>query len=141
MGGYAGFFHGAPFTWSGYRLPTTPLSSSEAELIAATRAIVAAASTAGLLQFTGYRQERPVPLLCDNLSTILLSENNTTTKRMKHIATRIAFLRETVESKRVMLIHVGTAEQIADIFTKPLSAAPFHSLREMMLRPPERGIT
>jgi hypothetical protein len=141
MGGYAGFFHGGPFTWSGYRLPVTPLSSSESELIAAIRAIVAAVSSNGLLQFAGYTNEHAVPVLCDNLSTVLLSENNTTSKRMKHIATRIAFLREAVEKKEIILLHVGTHEQIADIFTKPLSASPFHSLREMMLRPPESGIT
>ena len=141
MGGYIGFFHGGPFTWAGYRLPVTPLSSSESELLAAIRAVIMAVSTAGLLQFTGYPCNHPIPVLCDNLSTILLSENNTTSKRMKHIATRIAFLREAVESKKIMLIHVGTHEQLADIFTKPLSAASFHPLREMMIRPQESGIT
>ena len=79
--------------------------------------------------------------MCDNLATVLLSENNTTSKRMKHIATRIAFLRENVEGKLVTLIHVGTNEQIADIFTKPLAAAPFHTLREMLLRHPNDGVT
>ena len=83
----------------------------------------------------------PTPVLCDNLATVLLSENNTTSKRMKHIATRIAFLRENVEARKVMLIHVSTTEQIADIFTKPLSATPFHALREMMVRHPTEGIT
>jgi len=60
---------------------------------------------------------------------------------MKHIATRIAFLREQVEAKKVILIHVSTTEQIADIFTKPLAATPFHTLREMMVRHPTEEVS
>ena len=141
MGGYVGYYHGAPFSWSGYRLSVTPLSSSESELIAAIRAVTMATSTSETLKFLGYGGEHPAPVLCDNLATVLLSENNTTSKRMKHIATRIAFLRENVEGKKVVLIHVSTHQQIADIFTKPLSAAPFHVLREMLLRHPTEEIT
>ena len=141
MGGYTGYYEGGPFAWSAFRLPLTPLSSSESELIAAIRAITMATSTGEILRFLGLGGGHPLPVLCDNLATVLLSENNTTSKRMKHIATRIAFLRENVEAKKVILIHVGTTEQIADIFTKPLAASPFHALREMMVRHPTEEIT
>ena len=53
---------------------------------------------------------------------------------MKHIATRIAFLREQISDGKVLLYHIKTAGQVADIFTKALNAATFHLLRTVMLR-------
>ena len=81
------------------------------------------------------RGKSPITLLCDNLAVILVSENNTSSKRMKHIATRIAFLREQVEAKNVQLFHIGTKGQVADIFTKPLAASVFHFLRPILVGP------
>ena len=60
---------------------------------------------------------------CDNKAAVLLSEGNTSSKRMRHVATQIAFLREQVkDTKRVRLIHIRTHEgqAVADLFTKPL---------------------
>ena len=37
--------------------------------------------------------------------------------------------RELINSGSIMLLHIGTKGQIADIFTKPLQAATFHELR------------
>ena len=62
-----------------------------------------------------------------------LSDNNTSSKRMQHIATQIAFLREAIQDKHVVLYHIRTSGQVADIFTKPLGAATFHTLRSMFL--------
>ena len=135
MGGDAGLLFGGPFTWNASRLPVTPLSASESEYITATRATVVAKSTGDILTFMELRGKSPITLLCDNLAVILVSENNTSSKRMKHIATRIAFLREQVEAKNVQLFHIGTKGQVADIFTKPLAASVFHFLRPILVGP------
>ena len=75
-----------------------------------------------------------MPLFCDNRAAVLLSEGNTSSKRMRHVATQIAFLREQVkDTKRVKLIHIRTQGQIADLFTKPLAAAVFHPLRAFVV--------
>ena len=53
----------------------------------------------------------------------------TSSKRMRDVATQIAFLREQVkDTKRVRLTHIRTQGQVADLFTKPLTAAVFHPL-------------
>ena len=78
----------------------------------------------------------PTPVFCDNLAAVQLSDNDTSSKRLKHVATRIAFLREQVqEFKTVVLIHVATKGMIADIFTKPLTAETFHTLRRTLVSP------
>jgi hypothetical protein len=72
-------------------------------------------------------------LFCDNIAAVMLSDSNTSSKRMKHVATRIAFLRELRERKEVTLYHVGTKSQVADIFTKPLGPSVFHELRPLLI--------
>ena len=52
---------------------------------------------------------------------------------MKHIATRIAFLRERVGEGDVILYHVIAAGMIADIFTKPLGTKLFQLFRKYLL--------
>ena len=53
---------------------------------------------------------------------------------MKHVATKIAFLREQVkETKRVYLYHIRTQGQLADLMTKPLAASIFHPLASFMI--------
>lgn len=133
MGGYVSMCNGGPVTWECRRLPLTPLSSCEAEYVGATRAATAARVQRGIMQFMGFNDPRPTLIMCDNMSAVLLSDNNTSSKRMRHIATRIAFLREAVQSKEIMLYHIRTTGQLADIFTKPLAAATFHDFRHVLL--------
>ena len=52
---------------------------------------------------------------------------------MKHVATRIAFLRERVKDKEIMLFHISAPGMIADIFTKPLILNLFIKFRSYIL--------
>jgi histone deacetylase 1/2 len=49
--------------------------------------------------------------------------------RTKHIEVRYHFLRDNVEKGIIVLSHVPTQDQLADIFTKPLDQATFVRLR------------
>jgi hypothetical protein len=44
---------------------------------------------------------------------------------MKHIPIKYHFLREQVAKKNIRVEYVGTKEQVADIFTKPLPRESF----------------
>ena len=134
MAGFAIFLGGGPVTWAAYRLPLTPLSSCESEYVGATRAAVQIKGIRDLLDFLGVQQTSPTTLFVDNKAAVQLSESNTSSKRMKHIATRIAFLREQSTSGQLQLFHIGTSGQVADIFTKPLGAHIFHPLRATLVR-------
>lgn len=131
--GHIGEFADGPVSWAAYRCPITPLSSTEGEYIAGTRTTVSAIAANSTISFCGEESDMPTIIFCDNLGTVQLSDGNLSSKRMKHIATRIAFLRENVTAKHVVLIHVHTNGQIADIFTKPLAAGLFHRFREAIL--------
>ena len=76
---------------------------------------------------------QPTLIFCDNQAAVMLSDTNASSKRMKHVITRLSYLRELVNDKKICLYHVGTKGQIADLFTKPLAAKDFHRLREVVL--------
>ena len=74
-------------------------------------------------------------IFCDNCAAVLLSESDISIKKLRHVATQIAFLRELVNSEDIALIHISTNGQVADIYTKPLLAAIFHELRAHLPSP------
>jgi hypothetical protein len=53
--------------------------------------------------------------------------------RTHHIAIKYHHFREHVRSGQIKIEWIDTARQIADIFTKPLSASKFAFLRERFL--------
>ena len=70
-----------------------------------------------------------VPLLCDNESAIKIAHNLVQHSQTKHIDIRHHFLRDHVANGNISLTYVGTNDQLADIFTKPLDEARFVKLR------------
>ena len=57
---------------------------------------------------------------CDNKSAIDISKNPVQHSRTKHIDIRHHFIRELVDEQQVVIEHVVTELQLADLFTKPL---------------------
>jgi hypothetical protein len=77
-------------------------------------------------------KEVPMKLLMDNMSAIALSRNPVHHDRSKHIDTKYHFIRECIEEGKVEVDHIGTAGQLADIFTKSLGRAKFVELRSAL---------
>ncbi|BAU01802.1 hypothetical protein VIGAN_11111900 [Vigna angularis var. angularis] len=77
-------------------------------------------------------QEERVVIRVDNRSAIELAKNPVYHERSKHIDVRFHFIREKIKEGSVELEHVGTKQQIADIFTKPLPAVIFHEYRKLI---------
>ncbi len=61
-----------------------------------------------------------VVIYCDNISSILFTNNSVNHARTKHIEVHYHFIREKVIGKEIDLIHVNTKDQVVDIFTKAL---------------------
>ena len=74
----------------------------------------------------------PIPIFCDNTSAISISKNPVMHSKTKHIPIKYHFLREQVLSKVIKLEYVGTKDQIADIFTKPLPKSQFEMLQAQL---------
>jgi hypothetical protein len=70
-----------------------------------------------------------IPLLCDNESAFKITYNPCEHSRIKYIDIRHHFLRDHAIKEDIIILHVGTHEQLADIFTKPLDEERFHELQ------------
>jgi hypothetical protein len=76
----------------------------------------------------GYTMNQ-VCLLCDNESAIKIAYNPCEHSRTKHIDIQLHFLRDHVIKWDIVISHMQTNEQLADIFTKPLDEKSFRELR------------
>ena len=72
---------------------------------------------------------KQVPLLCDNESAIKLTNNPVQHARTKHIDVHRHFIRDYQQKGNICIESVGTEDQLADIFTKPLDEKRFCKLR------------
>jgi hypothetical protein len=70
-----------------------------------------------------------ISLLCDNESVIKIAYNPCEHSRIKHIDIWHHFLRNHIIKGDIVISHVGTIDQLVDIFTKPLDEKRFYELR------------
>ena len=68
-------------------------------------------------------------LLCDNESAVKIASNPVQHSKTKHIDIRHHFLRDHVNKRDIKMDGIGTEDQFADIFTKPLDENRFCKLR------------
>lgn len=123
--GWIAMLNGDPVSWASKKQKVVSQSSCEAELYAEAAAINETKWLSGLLNEIGVTQPDAPLVYGDNQSTQTLSKNGIKSERTKHIAIKYAFIHDEVSSGRVRLQWVPSAEQLADILTKPL-ARPLH---------------
>ena len=89
-----------------------------------------------LLSDLGTEMDEPTRLSCDNKSAIAVAYNPEHHNRMKHVERRHLFVRECVENMQIVVPFVGTADNLADFFTKPLPHKQFFDLRDRIMNVP-----
>jgi hypothetical protein len=76
------------------------------------------------MTYTQVEYDDPIPIYCDNTSSISISKNPVMHSKTKHIPIKYHFLREQVAEKNIRVEYVGTKEQVTYIFTKSLPRNP-----------------
>jgi hypothetical protein len=115
-------------SWSFKKQTSVALSTAEAKYVVVGQCCVQLLWMRQTLQDFSYNLSK-VPLLCDNESTIRLSDNPVEHNRTKHIDIRHYFLRDHQQRGDIDIYHISTEDQLADIFTKPLDEKRFCRLR------------
>ena len=69
----------------------------------------------------------PVTIYEDNCGCIGMA-TNMESKRAKHIDIKHHFVRDSVANGKIKITHIGTKNQLADIFTKTTDVNRFHEL-------------
>ena len=75
----------------------------------------------------------PTTIYADDASSIKLSANPVYHQRSKHIGIRHHFLRQLVEENIIRFEYVASADNIADILTKPLHKKVYVPLQSRLM--------
>ena len=114
--------------WQSRQQNSVALNTMEAEYMAACAATQEAIWLMRLLKEFGCIFNKPLTLLEDNQSCIYLSRNPGDFNKSKHIDTKYHFVREQVEAGTVVLKKIDTKDNLADVFTKPLTRNQFYTI-------------
>ncbi|XXG77055.1 hypothetical protein AAC387_Pa08g1290 [Persea americana] len=117
--------------WHSKKQSSISLSTAEAEYIAAGSGCTQMLWRKQMLTDYGIEQ-CSMNLYCDNTSAINISKNPVQHSITKHIDIRHHFIRELVEEGVIVLEHISTEKQLADILTKPLDVSNFENMRKSL---------
>lgn len=120
-----------PVTWASRKQDVNALSTLESEYIAAAVAVQELIWLRRLISSLNNNQK--VLLLCDNQGAIRYSESTQFHHRTKHIDNKWNFVKDEVQSGRVIMKYVPTEYRLADILTKGLARGRFNFIK-MLLR-------
>ena len=122
ISGYTFITAGGAISWSLKKQLSVALSSTEAEYMAATATTKEATWLKVLFsEIKPSLKRTAVKLFIDNQSAMSLTKNATFHDWTKHIVIRHHYIRERVDEGEIVLEYLPTAEQVANILTKPLS--------------------
>ena len=126
---YAGY----PILWKSNVQSLIALITTEAEsnaLSSALREVIVIVHLLEDLKSYGLPIHRSTPIVkCrtfeDNMSCVNMANTHKTRPRTKHLCIRLHHFRSHIVKKTITVEHISTKEQIADIFTKPLTRPQF----------------
>lgn len=121
-----------PIIWSSRKQSVVATSTTVAEYIAAHDASIEVVWARGLLEDIGCKQGNPTLLYCDNMAAEHLITNPMIHKRTKNIDVKFHYVRKIVESEQMMVTHVASEMQRADLLTKPLAKQRFLQNRKLL---------
>ncbi|XP_028105314.1 uncharacterized protein LOC114304356 [Camellia sinensis] len=134
--GYCVFLGPNLISWATKKQCTVSRSSTQAKYCTLAHTISELTWLRMLLREIHVPSISPPLLWCDNLSAISLASNPVFHARSKLIDVDYHFIRDQVMAKQVVVKHVSSSDQVADILTKPLPDARFSFLQDkLMVRP------
>nr|GEW67653.1 ribonuclease H-like domain-containing protein [Tanacetum cinerariifolium] len=119
--GYCIFLGNNLISWSSKHQPVLSHSSVEAESRGVANVVPTTCWLRNLLRELHSHLSSATLVYCDNVNVVYLSCNPIQHQRTKHIEIDIHFVRDLVAAGQVLVLHVPSRYQLADIFTKGLS--------------------
>jgi hypothetical protein len=125
-------YYGAATGWKSVKQTAVARSTAEAELAAldiTARDALWYRKLAKALRLDG---SKTITIFEDNAAAAAIANGSKWSAKTKHVATRFFAVRDDVLEKRIEVLPVDTADNIADFFTKPLERVKFEKFRELM---------
>lgn len=126
--GYVVLMAGGAVSWSSKRQATVALSTVEAEYVAMSRCAQQVVWMHNWLEEVAIEYSTPGLIKGDNRGAIALSKNTKDHGKVKHIDIRHHYIRELLEDGAIVIEHVPSSDNLADLFTKPLPRDHHHRL-------------
>jgi Reverse transcriptase (RNA-dependent DNA polymerase) len=112
-------------SWSFKKQNVITLSSTEAEYIVETHATKEGIWLKTFVKEVVGEGQGPLTIMGDNQGAIALAKDNKFHLHTKHINLHYYFIREAVQEKKVKMVYILTADNIANIFMKALVKPKF----------------
>ena len=103
------------------RLPLQTISTCESEYIQLCLTTPQILWIRELLGKIGLSQTKATPIFVDNSSSEALSTNPCINPKTRHFPIRLHVVRRNITENRIVVIHIDTKHQLADLGTKTLS--------------------
>ncbi|KAI0507721.1 hypothetical protein KFK09_013849 [Dendrobium nobile] len=130
--GYCSYLGDTLISWTVKKQTTMARSSTESEYRSLAALIADTIWLRRILSDFDLAQAQPTDVFCDNTSAIALANNPVFHARTKHIEIDHRFVRDHIQQRSIRLLPISTLDQVADIFTKPLSTPRFQALRNKL---------
>jgi hypothetical protein len=130
--GYVFSLGSGPITWACKKQKAISLSSAEEEYQEAVNASQEALWLRQILSTFGFEKKHLTILWCENQSAIKKSKDLVQHQRSKHIKLHMHFIRKLIHDQIIEVLFFPTKDQVADIFTKPLTEVKFSKLQSML---------
>lgn len=125
--GFCVFFGGALISWRSKKQSTVSKSSAEAEYRSMASTVCELLWLSYVLRDFGIQLTSPVPLHCDNRAALHITANPVFHERTKHQDIDCHIVCDQYKSGFILPLFVPSKLQVADFFTKILTAPHFRS--------------
>jgi len=131
VSGFAVYIYGTLVAWASRKQSCTALSTLEAEFVALGELGKELEWIRQLLDEIG-EMASAIKVRCDNEAAIFLAQDPKERSRAKHIELKYFFIRQLIEEGKVSIEHVGSEQNVADTFTKPLGKHLFNKHKQSL---------
>ena len=109
------------------------ISTTEAEFLSLTGLIKVVISLRYICRELRLIKDEPTEILCDNRGAVLVTQNDASLQRTRHLGAHLAFAQESQEKGVVRVRHIEGDKQLADGLTKALDKVKFLSNRATIM--------
>ncbi|KAL1204160.1 Retrovirus-related Pol polyprotein from transposon RE2 [Cardamine amara subsp. amara] len=130
--GYFVQFGDSPVSWKTRKQKTVSRSSAEAEYRAIAMLVQELIWLKRMLLTLGVLHPQSMIVFCDSKSAIYIATNPVFHERTKHIELDLHFVRDEVLTRNILLRHVDSKSQLADVLTKAIGRDGFEIFRSKL---------